>query len=87
MTIHGAKGLEAPAVFVADAARQATEPPSSYSAVVNWPSTSDSPEHFLLVGKAAERDPASMRLINQQKEADRKENCICWQVACFGASA
>jgi len=81
MTIHGAKGLEAPAVFVADAARQASEPPSSYRAVVDWPSTSDTPEHFLLVGKAAERDPVSTRLISKQKEADRKEEANLLYVA------
>ena len=81
LTIHGAKGLESPVVFVADTARNGTDPSSSYRTVVDWPAASDRPEHFLLVGKTADRDPTSERLIEKQKAADKKEEANLLYVA------
>jgi len=81
MTIHGAKGLEAPVVFIADAARASHESSNSFNTIVDWPAGSSKPEHFLLVGKTALRDPVSLRLAEQQKEADKKEEANLLYVA------
>jgi ATP-dependent helicase/nuclease subunit A len=57
MTIHGAKGLEAEIVAVADAhARAATD---AESVLVVWPPQAPAPEHVSLVARGAQgRDPA-----------------------------
>ena len=50
MTIHGAKGREAPVVFLADSATT-SKLRSVYKAMFDWPGDSDRPTHFLLSGK------------------------------------
>ncbi len=57
MTIHGAKGLEAEIVVLADAHARAA--PEGESVLVVWPPQSATPEHFSLVarGDAAAPDP------------------------------
>ena len=47
MTVHGAKGLEAPIVFLADTG-PLKSPPEPYKAVTCWPAAEDSPTAFLL---------------------------------------
>ncbi len=47
MTVHGAKGLESPIVFIADSG-PSTEPPEQFSPITDWPATSDSPNIFML---------------------------------------
>ncbi|HYQ72210.1 MAG TPA: UvrD-helicase domain-containing protein, partial [Gammaproteobacteria bacterium] len=55
MTIHAAKGLEAPVVFLADLA---SAPPdrSAHGALVDWPGDRDRPLHFLLTPRRAALD-------------------------------
>lgn len=47
MTIHAAKGLEAPVVFLADGCAT-TQNRSAYQAIVDWPADCPKPKHFLL---------------------------------------
>lgn len=47
MTIHAAKGLEAPIVFLADSCISAHQR-QAYQPIVDWPASSDKPKHFLL---------------------------------------
>jgi len=50
MTIHGAKGLEAPIVAIADAGAE-DGPPDRYDVLLNWPPHLAAPEHFSLIGR------------------------------------
>ncbi len=53
MTIHGAKGLEAEIVLLADA--HARPPPESESVLVVWPPQAAAPEHVSLVARGEDR--------------------------------
>jgi len=55
LTIHAAKGLEAPVIFLADAANS-PQNKDAYSAVVNWPADADRPDHFLLATRKEDQD-------------------------------
>jgi ATP-dependent helicase/nuclease subunit A len=81
LTIHGAKGLESPIVFVADSARTSSEPPAGFHAVIDWPAASDRPEQFLLVGKKEVRDTVSQQLLADKQMADRREEANLLYVA------
>ncbi|MBN1378590.1 MAG: UvrD-helicase domain-containing protein [Gammaproteobacteria bacterium] len=50
MTIHGAKGLEAPVVFLADCG-SSTLNKDTYNAVVDWPAEATRPELILLAAR------------------------------------
>ena len=52
MTVHGAKGLEAPIVAIADACAM-DDRPDDYEVLLNWPPRLAEPEHFSLVGRAS----------------------------------
>jgi ATP-dependent helicase/nuclease subunit A len=51
MTIHGAKGMEAPIVAIADACAQ-DDQPDRYDVLLNWPPELAAPEHFSLLAGA-----------------------------------
>jgi len=73
MTIHAAKGLEAPIVFLADSgpARPASR---AYHALIEWPTEQTQPSCFLLTGKKQNLDSWSrIRLEHDEKEALREE--------------
>jgi len=72
MTIHAAKGLEAPVVFLADATR-AQPRRRAYQPLINWPNDHDRPGDFILSGKAAELDAATRRLYEANIQEDRRE--------------
>ncbi len=68
LTIHGAKGLEAAAVFLADCARNPR--PRTGQCLVEWPVEDRRPRTFMLVGDKARRDrPTREALERQQREA------------------
>jgi ATP-dependent helicase/nuclease subunit A len=80
MTIHGAKGLEAPAVFVADTA--ASLPPHRpYSALMDWPADAQRPDYFLLAGPESARDNISSGLLRQQEQPEMREEANLLYVA------
>lgn len=81
MTIHAAKGLEAPVIFLADAARSSEGNTSGIRAVVDWPTHAERPRNIILAGKKAERDPVSEKLIEKQNLAERREEANLLYVA------
>ncbi|MBI3343709.1 MAG: UvrD-helicase domain-containing protein [Gammaproteobacteria bacterium] len=80
MTIHAAKGLEAPVVFLADAGRA---PPSTrpYQVLIEWPSAAPRPTHFLLSGRKEDLDTLSQTLLERHKSAERREDANLLYVA------
>ena len=58
MTIHAAKGLEAPLVFLADSAHE-PKPPAAWEALVRWPADAARPDRFLLAGPKAVLDDSA----------------------------
>jgi len=80
MTIHGAKGLEAPVIFLADtAATQRSR--SAHNTLVDWPRDRDRPLHFLLAGNKAKQDSVTGRLLDNQAQDDRREEANLLYVA------
>ena len=73
LTIHGAKGLEAPVIFLADSAATPRNR-SANEALVIWPPGTSAPDQFLLTAKKALQDPVSQVLLeNQQQDALRED--------------
>lgn len=75
LTIHSAKGLEAPVVFLADASNQERRA-RRHHPLIDWPAESKRPHYFFLSGM--HRDSISKRLIanQQQKEATEDVNLL-----------
>jgi len=72
LTIHAAKGLEAPVVFLADSASQGSSPPGCQT-LVRWPAESDRPDDFMLLSNSKLRDNISnARYALEQKEEQRE---------------
>lgn len=63
-TIHGAKGLEAPIVWLLDCAAGSARAPG-YEALVDWPPEAAAPVHFSLWGRKRELSRAQAALIAQ----------------------
>ncbi|MEE8428105.1 MAG: 3'-5' exonuclease, partial [Gammaproteobacteria bacterium] len=80
MTIHGAKGLEAPVVFLADTTAAAPRQ-RAYQAIVDWPADAERPSHFLLSGPKSTRDSVSARLMQQQETPSMREEANLLYVA------
>ncbi len=77
MTIHASKGLEAPVVFIADAART-TNSKRAHQAIVNWPSEAPRPSHFFLCGakNTIDHDTAALLAADDQEEAREDANLL-----------
>jgi ATP-dependent helicase/nuclease subunit A len=80
MTIHGAKGLEAPVIFLADCAR-VQRAYTANTALVHWPENQQKPTHFLLSGKKARQDSVSRRLLETLAQNDLREEANLLYVA------
>jgi ATP-dependent helicase/nuclease subunit A len=80
MTIHAAKGLEAPVVFLLDAARSPTVT-RAFQAVVSWPSETARPQHFLLGGRRQEHDDVSAALLDRLAADEAREEANLLYVA------
>ena len=80
MTIHAAKGLEAPVVFLVDSASSSRQT-NSWNALVEWPADGDRPSHFLLAGKKQESDPLTLSLLEKQAAAQQREDANLLYVA------
>ena len=61
MTVHGAKGLEAPIVFIADSG-PLSEPSEQFSALTHWPTSSDIPDTFMLTCKKSAMSKSATNL-------------------------
>ncbi|MEK7207138.1 MAG: UvrD-helicase domain-containing protein, partial [Pseudomonadota bacterium] len=81
MTIHGAKGLEAPVVFLADAARDGSNRDRGVRSLIEWPVTHAQPRHFHLVGNKDMVDDVSQALLGTQNMAARREEANLLYVA------
>jgi ATP-dependent helicase/nuclease subunit A len=80
MTIHAAKGLEAPVVFLADTAGKPRER-NAHAALLSWPGERDRPEQLLLAGSRDSRDSATQALLTRQQQAYRREDANLLYVA------
>ncbi|MGB5178862.1 MAG: UvrD-helicase domain-containing protein [Gammaproteobacteria bacterium] len=80
MTIHGAKGLEAPVIFLADTASQLRSH-NAHGALVDWPENREQPAHFLLTGKKASHDSVTCQLLDEQAHNDQREEANLLYVA------
>ncbi|OOG23871.1 DNA helicase UvrD [Thioalkalivibrio denitrificans] len=75
MTIHAAKGLEAPVVFLADAAA-VPQDRQAYGTLVDWPAGADRPRLMQLLPRAADLDrttaarAAGVREIRDREDAN-----------------
>lgn len=85
MTIHAAKGLEAPVVFLADAAR-GNASARAFQAVVSWPSAADRPRHFRLAGRKQEIDTDTAALLDGLAAEETREEANLLYVALTRAS-
>jgi len=80
MTIHGAKGLEAPIVFLVDSA-SVPENKQAYKAVIDWPSGELQPRLFQLIGKKENLDSKTIEVIEQQQVLQKREDANLLYVA------
>ncbi|WP_241546875.1 UvrD-helicase domain-containing protein [Thiohalobacter thiocyanaticus] len=80
LTIHGAKGLEAPVVFLLDAAAAGRDR-SAWQALVDWPASEPHPAYFLLNPGQARRDSVSRDWQAAQQQAEAREDANLLYVA------
>jgi ATP-dependent helicase/nuclease subunit A len=80
LTVHAAKGLEAPVVFLADAATTPKDR-SAWSACVDWPDNAEHPELMLLAAPNASRDSRTQDLLDTQAATKRSEDANLLYVA------
>ncbi|MHB8454673.1 MAG: UvrD-helicase domain-containing protein [Acidiferrobacterales bacterium] len=80
MTIHAVKGLEAPVVFLADAAR---DPRSERGlrALIHWPAESPRPEGFQIAGLKADQDTLTREAVQVEATASAREDANLLYVA------
>ncbi|HEV7800034.1 MAG TPA: 3'-5' exonuclease, partial [Burkholderiales bacterium] len=71
-TVHGAKGLEAPIVWLLDAAA-GQEPGNAYDVMVDWPPEAHAPSHFSVCTKKAEQSACQQRLAESEGVLVRRE--------------
>src|SRR3569623_1644614 len=80
LTVHAAKGLEAPVVFLADAASVGRNN-RAYQALVRWPTLAAAPSQFFLAGKGSELDRVSAALLDEQRREEAREQANLLYVA------
>jgi ATP-dependent helicase/nuclease subunit A len=79
MTIHAAKGLEAPAVFLVNAGR--IPQPRTPRWLIDWPSAAERPGLMLVPGGSGERDPVSEALLQEHLRREAREDLNLLYVA------
>ena len=80
MTIHAAKGLEAPVVFLMDTGSQ--KPKShTYQPIIHWPSEARRPEQFFILARKNDVDKNTQIMIDQQIQKDWQEELNLLYVA------
>jgi ATP-dependent helicase/nuclease subunit A len=79
MTIHAAKGLEAPAVFLFNCG--SSQPPRTPRLLIEWPEHEERPTHFMVAGAAARLDELGRQLAERHKERETREELDVLYVA------
>jgi ATP-dependent helicase/nuclease subunit A len=79
LTVHAAKGLEAPAVFVVNSGRLLSPRPRPL--LVEWPDQAERPTHMLAPGDSGARDALSERLVTEFKARETLEDLNLLYVA------
>ena len=80
MTIHAAKGLEAPVIFLANTDTEG-QSNFTYKTILEWPVEQESPDIMLLVNKTSQRDPVTEALIHKDTLAEQREAANVFYVA------
>ncbi|MGI9305259.1 MAG: UvrD-helicase domain-containing protein, partial [Gammaproteobacteria bacterium] len=80
MTIHAAKGLEAPVVFLA-ASTAVSSHSGAHRALVRWPAESTRPESMLLLGRRASLDGVSRIFVEENELKEQRESLNLLYVA------
>ena len=80
LTIHAAKGLEAPIVWLLDA-NAAARPVEPWDVIVDWPPEEASPRHFSFFGRKDARGAARRFLFDAQAQAAQREELNLLYVA------
>jgi ATP-dependent helicase/nuclease subunit A len=81
MTIHAAKGLEKPVVFLVDAMRDYRGRNTGLRTLVDWPVESARPEHLHLIGKNEDLDNTSRQILDRTSAATQREETNLLYVA------
>ncbi|OGI62218.1 MAG: hypothetical protein A2W18_10930 [Candidatus Muproteobacteria bacterium RBG_16_60_9] len=66
MTIHAAKGLESPAVFLADAARDTNSNERGADALIEWPIDQTRPSNFFLLSRKGDADSYTTEVVKRR---------------------
>ncbi len=80
MTIHSAKGLESPVVFLVDTGPKKPQP-HTYQSIISWPSHARRPEQFFLLGRKDSIDKTSQSIIDNEIDTHAKEELNLLYVA------
>lgn len=80
LSVHAAKGLEAPVIFLADSANSPANK-KAYSTLIDWPAENDRPEYFLLTAAKNNLDEFSKTCIKEQEFFEQRENANLLYVA------
>ena len=80
MTVHGAKGLESPIVWMIDATFT-PKAPDAYDVLVTWPTASERPNHFSFLTTKSERGVARDAFIAEEAAITEQEDANLLYVA------
>jgi ATP-dependent helicase/nuclease subunit A len=79
-TVHGAKGLEAPIIWLIDAAAP-RDPGRGYDALVDWQPQDEAPRRFSLWPRKDERSSAQRKAASAEEQLAERENLNLLYVA------
>ncbi|PPE70852.1 UvrD-helicase domain-containing protein [Caldimonas thermodepolymerans] len=72
LTVHGAKGLEAPVVFIMDT-DSASDRPERTTALIDWPAEAACPDCFAFIASEARVPPSLAAVLEHERQARARE--------------